>query len=104
MSCPPTVRPWTAPRGLKAAQNQYVLQECDRVTRETGRLTKMVTINDMNHVSLMRGVCIARARHRRFCCCITPALVRFLGSQSEARCRIRVMVRAQRDVGYCARA
>jgi len=34
--------------------NEWGYRECDRVTRETGRLTKLVRVNDLNHASILQ--------------------------------------------------
>lgn len=33
-------------------QREQVFLVCDRNTRETGRMSRMITVNDMNHLSL----------------------------------------------------
>jgi hypothetical protein len=57
--------------------NEFGYRECDRVTRETGRLTKLIRVNDMNFAGLLqdRGFFSAIGKSSRvaaYCCNFSP--------------------------------
>ena len=57
--------------------NEYGSRECDRVTRATGRLTKIVRVNDLNHASILqdRGFFSAIGKASKVASYVYPQLV-----------------------------